>query len=139
MTGYHWAFPAFIVNQFLTNSSVNVTFVAQEGTLLHFSAYQQPSGVSAAVVATVQQLTQVDLWLNATTLLPAQLSYSIHPDANAGLVVPVLVQFSNYQTLDGITVPTQIQKYVNSTLVLNAQIQSVSINTGLSASIFSLP
>jgi hypothetical protein len=138
LAGYDWAFPALILNQMLTTSTMSVTFVGQEGTLLHFTAFQQPTGVSAAVDATVQYLTQFDLWLDATTLLPVQLAFSAHPDSNAGLVIPVQVQFSNYQTLGGISVPTQLQKTINGTVVLNAQIQSVSVNTGLSTSIFSL-
>lgn len=138
MSGYWWPFPALIVSDLLTDSSMVVTFVGQEGPLLHLSAYQQHAGASPGVNATLQQLTQFDLWLNASTLLPAQLSFNIHPDSNAGLNIPVVVQFSNYQTIGGILVPASAQKYVNSTLAIDAQIQSVGINTGLTSSVFSL-
>lgn len=139
LTGYDWAFPAFIETQMLTNSAIIVTFVGQEGALLHLTATQQPpSGLSAAAGATAQHLTQFDLWLSTSTFLPAQLTFNIHPDNNAGMDIPVEVQFSNYQNLGGIMIPGHIQKFVNNTLALDAQIQTAVINSGLSASTFTI-
>jgi len=138
MSGYWWPSPALIVNDLLTNSWTVVTFLGEEGSLAHFSAYQQRAGASSGINATSKQLTQFDLWLDATTLLPAKLSFSIHPDQNAGFDIPVRIEFSNYQAVNGIVIPTHVQKFINNTLTLDAQIQSASINSGLTASVFTL-
>ena len=138
MSGYWWPFPALIVNQLLTDSSMVVTFIGSEGSLFHFSGYQQRSGASPGINSTLQQLTHFDLWLNGTTLLPAQLSFDIHPDTNAGVDIPVQVQYLNYQTIAGVTVATHIQKLINNTVAVDAQIQTVNINTGLTPGVFSL-
>ena len=138
MSGYDWPFPELILNQFLTDPLMSVAFVGQEGTLLHLSGYEQRSGVSSAANSLLQHITQVDLWLDSTTLLPAQASFTIHPDGNAGFDIPVSIAFLNYQKLNGVVIPTHVQKFVNGTLAVDAQIQSISINTGLTSSAFSL-
>lgn len=138
MSGYYWAFPALIVNDMLTNPSALVSFVGIEGTLAHFSVYEQQPTASTAYNGVLQSLTKYDLWLDSSTLLPAKLAFNIHPDSTEGLDIPVQVQFSNYETISGTVTPTTVQKSVNNTLVLDAQIQSVSINTGLTADTFSL-
>lgn len=138
MSGYDWPFPELILNQFLTDPLMSVTFVGQEGTLLHFSGCEQRTGISSAANGLLQHLTQVDLWLDPTTLLPAQASFNIHPDGNAGFDIPVRIDYLNYQTLSGVVIPTHVQKFVNANLVLDAQIQSISVNAGLPSSAFSL-
>lgn len=138
LTGGCWAFPVFIVNMLLANTSQTVTFVAQEGNLLHFTAYQPLSGLSPSATTLQQSLSAIDLWLSASTLLPAKIAFNTHPDSSAAINIPVLVLFSQYQTINGILVPSQVQKFVNNTPTLNLQIQSATFNTGLPASTFSI-
>jgi hypothetical protein len=138
MSGYWWASPVLIVNQILTDPSMVVAFDGEEGSLAHFTAHEQTVGASAGANATLGHLTEFDIWLDASSLLPARLSFSIHPDSNAGLDIPVQVQFSGYQTVGGVVTPTHVQRLINDTLVLDVQIQSASMNTGLTSAVFSL-
>jgi hypothetical protein len=45
--------------------------------------------------------------------------------------IPVAIQYSNYQTISGVTLPLHVQKYINNGLTLDLQIQSASFNSGL--------
>jgi len=85
---------------------------------------------------TFAHLTQVDFYLDSTTLLPAALSFNVHPDNSANLDIPVQVFFSDYRSVSGIRVPFHVQKYLNNSPFLDLQIQSVTSNSGLTASAF---
>jgi hypothetical protein len=137
-SGNAWPFPAFTIEQMLGDPSMVVSYVGTEGSLLHFSAVEQPTGVPVAAAAVMGHLTQTDLWLDSTTQLPAKMAFFTHPDSNAALDIPVLVEFSNYQSLGGIVTPSHVQKLINNTLSLDLQIQSASINSGLTASVFTI-
>ncbi len=48
---------------------------------------------------TFAHLTQVDFFLDSTTLLPAAITFNIHPDNNALLDLPVEIRFSDYRVV----------------------------------------
>jgi hypothetical protein len=137
-TGLFWPFPAYTLQTLLNDPTMTVTFVGQEGSLLHLAASGQQAGVTPTAASLHQALTQIDFWLDSTTFLPAQMLFNVHPDSNAALNIPVLVEFSNYQMIDGITTATHVQKYINNTLTLDIQVQSLATNSGLNAATFTL-
>lgn len=138
LAGAGWPLPAFQLMPLLQDPTIVVSYLGLEGNLIHFAAYRQPPGASKAMAASLQHLTRVELWLSSATLLPARINFSIHPDKNAAIDIPVRIEFSNYQTEGGILIPTHVQKYLNGTLLLDLQIQSAAINTGIPASEFSI-
>ena len=75
----------------------------------------------------------MEIFLDATTLLPAAIAYNIHPDNNALLDIPVELRFSDFRSTNGTQIPFHIQKFINNSLALDLQFQSVALNTGLSA------
>jgi hypothetical protein len=77
------------------------------------------------------------VYLDSSTLLPSFVNFSIHPDNNAGIDIPVEIQFSDYRMVNGAQVPFHIQKYVNGSLFFDFQSSSVVINSGISLSAFS--
>jgi hypothetical protein len=81
-------------------------------------------------------MTQIDLYLDPATFLPARIRFNIHPDNNALMDIPVSIEFSSYQSMGGGVVPMHIAKYINNTLALDARVQHVSLNTGLSLTEF---
>jgi hypothetical protein len=85
-----------------------------------------PPYFPAGMASLYTHLTALDIYYNPATYLPLSLTYNLHPDANAGTDIPVQVQFSNYQTVEGITVPFLIQRYVNGVLDLNITISAVT-------------
>jgi hypothetical protein len=133
MTESAWFFPAFTLKNLLTNPAMSVSYIGQEGTLVHFTAYEIPIGASPEVGATQRRLSQIDIYLDAATLLPARLSFNTHPDNNALLDLPVDVQFFNYQSANGVNLPFRIQKFLNRGLISDLQVQSAAFNTGLTA------
>jgi hypothetical protein len=142
LAGPAWFFPAFIISQGLTTSGYVATYVGAEthnGEAVHHVSLSQPSLLpNTRSAASSVHLTQVDLFLDSTTLLPSAIAFNVHPDNNALLDIPVEIRFSNYTPVNGAKVPFRIQKFLNNTLILDFQANSVVLNSGLTASSFSL-
>lgn len=137
LTDAAWYFPLFVIQRLLSDPNASVTFVGLEGRIAHFQATESaqlssPAGASAQIA----HWSQIDLYLDSTTLLPVRLSFNTHPDNNGLLDIPVTVDFSSYQTVNGATVPMHVQRSVNGTRLLDIQVQSASFNTGLTPSTF---
>jgi hypothetical protein len=134
-----WFFPAIVVAQGLSATGYVVTYIGHEThnstAVEHISLSQQPSG-SLKTVALLRHLSQVEVYLDSTTLLPAAMTFNIHPDDDAGRDIPIEIRFSDYRTTDSAQVPFHIQKFLNNSLTLDFQVQSVMLNTGLAASTF---
>jgi len=132
-------FPTLLVAGFVKSSAV-VSLVGPEtqdgANVLHLSAYQQIPALSGNDSSLSQRLSQTEIFLDATTLLPHAIAFNIHPDDNSLLNIPVIVVFSDYRSVNGAQVPFHVQKSLNNTLALDLQLSSAAINTGVSASDF---
>jgi len=136
-----WFFPAFAVSRRLSSAYV-VADVGPEThngqQVEHISVSQNSSAVSSAGDPTFQHLTQLDFYLDSATFLPAAISFSMHPDNNARLDIPAEIDFSDYRSVSGALIPFHIQKFLNNSLLLDFQVQNAAINSGLSASEFTI-
>ena len=134
-----WFFPTFLIHRVLSTPSYVVSPMDAETmdgvAVEHLTIYQQ-SGPPSPQSALMQGLSQIDIYLNASTLLPVAVLFNAHPDDNALVNVPTQIKFSNYQVVQGASVPYQIQKYVQNGLVLDVTVTGVQVNTGLSATDF---
>lgn len=133
-----WFFPTFLISRALSTASYAISPVnaeTQNGVAVeHVRIYQQSgTGQTASLL---QGLSQIDIYLNASTLLPASISFNTHADTNALVNIPIQIKFSNYQVVQGISVPYHIQKYIQNGLALDVTLSSVQVNSGLSASEF---
>jgi hypothetical protein len=81
-------------------------------------------------------LSQVDFYLDSITLLPAIISFNIHPKNDAFLDFPVQILLSDYRSVSGVQTAFHVQKFLNNSLVLDLQFQSASINSGLPTNSF---
>jgi hypothetical protein len=139
LTDAAWFMPALSVLSQLSSPSLIVLYVGQEtknGVAvqhLHF-ATQSATSDSADVL---QRLTAEEVYLDASTFLPVELTFDTHADDDALTNIPVEVDFSNYQVVNGVQIPFHIQKFVNGSLFLDLAIQNAILNSGLNASIFS--
>lgn len=135
-----WFFPAFLINRALSSTSYAISPAdaeVQNGVSVeHVAVYLQ--GASADPSPAVNQgLSRTDVYLNASTLLPVSVSFNTHPDSNSLVNIPVQINFSNYQAVQGASaVPYHIQKYIQNSLVLDVTLSSVQANLGLSGSDF---
>jgi hypothetical protein len=134
-----WFFPA--LGSLAAGPNVVLTYVGLETrngvALQHIQSYiyqPNPSGVSPSS----QQLSTIDFYLDATTLLPVTMTYSAHPDTSANANLEVEVDFSNYQPLNGFLVPTRVQRYLQGNLQVDITLSTGAFNTGLALSDFTI-
>jgi hypothetical protein len=137
MTDSAWFFPALVVSRMISNTALTVVYVGQEDGLLHFQAHRQQLDAPANITPTIQHLTQMDLYLNSANLQPAKLEFNIHADTDARVDIPVTIQYSNYEKVNGVELPFHVQRYVNNSLVLDIQVKTATFNGGLTASALS--
>ena len=135
-----WFFPTFLINRALSTSSYAISPMdveTQNGVAVdHVKIYQQQSGFTTDLTALIQGLSQIDLYFNPSTLLPVSIAFNTHADNDALLNIPIQITFSNYQVVQGVSVPYHIQKYIQNGLVLDVTVTSVQVNSGLSTSDF---
>ncbi len=130
-------FPAFTIASLLSAQNPNVIYVGPEtrggNAVQHISVSKPspfptpPGGVS------VEHLTQVDFFLDSTTLLPLAITFNTHPDKNPNLDIGIEIQFSDYRTVEGSLIPFHVSKLVNNSPALDLQFNSAILNSGLSA------
>jgi hypothetical protein len=141
LTDAAWFFPALTVLSQTSNQSLSIAYVGQQTkngiSVQHlqfaFSSGTQIPGIGDPLLT----LSSTDVYLNSSSLVPVAFVFNTHPDNNALLNIPVEVDFSNYQAVNGVQVPFHIQRFVNGSLFLDITVQSASVNSGLTVSAFS--
>lgn len=136
MTDPGW-FPTFALASLNSSANTVSTYVGLESrngtSVIHISATQQFPTIPAKSATRMQHLTQVDFYLDPSTLLPVSYVYNSHPDGNSLLDIPTEIRYSNYRSVGGAQIPFRVQKFVNNTLALDLQFQNASLNTGVTA------
>jgi hypothetical protein len=136
LAGSFWFFPAFALVESSSATGAIVTYVGHEthnGQGVEHLIVTQSNPAATNVDLAYSHLTQMDFFLDSTTFLPSFLDFNIHPDNNGLVDIPVEVQFTNYRTVNGAQSPFEVQKFINGSLVLDLQLQTLSVNTGLTA------
>jgi hypothetical protein len=139
MTDAAWFFPALTVLSQASNSSYLFTYVGQEtrnGTTVQHIRVAQNIGSAADPTGLARQLSTEDIYLDGNSLLPVALTFNAHPDNNALANIPVEVDFSNYQVVNGVKIPFRVQQFFNGTLFLDITVQSAALNAGLTSTDF---
>ncbi len=135
-----WFFPA--LGSLAGGSTVVLSYIGLETrngeSVQHLQSYISQSSQSSISGVSAQTLSTVDFYLDATTFLPSAITFNAHPDNLASGNLPVEIDFSNYQNIGGVNVPTHIQKYLQGTLLIDVTISSATFNTGISLSNFSV-
>lgn len=141
LTDPGWS-PVFTLGALLSSPNVVITYVGLEShdgrAVLHISAAQQFATITGDLSILLQHLSQTEVFLDATTLLPAAIAFNIHPDDKANVDIPTEIDYSDYQTVDGAQIPFRVQKFINNTSVLELQFTSAILNSGLSSSTFAV-
>lgn len=137
-----WFFPAFSILSQASSTNVVATYVGQEtrgaSSVQHLRFVTQAPNLPSAANAFVSFLTAEDVYLDATSLLPVAILFNTHADNNALTNIAVEVDLSNYQMVNGVTIPFAVQELLNGTLFLDITIQSATLNSGLSQSTFAI-
>lgn len=134
--------PAVSIASLLSAKNAVIMYVGPEilngQSVIHIFTSQQFPSASGNSGNLLRHLTQVDIFLDATTFLPISLAFNIHADSNANLDIPVEIRFSSYQFVSNAQVPFHIQEFINHGLLLDLQFDSANLNSGLSSSVFAL-
>ena len=145
MTDPTWFFPAFTLANLMSSQNYELNYVGLEThdsqAVVHISASQQfpaPANTPSQIAVLPQHLSQMDLYVDPTSLLPVALAFNTHPDTNALVDIAIEIRFSGYQTVSGVEVPLHVQQYINNGLSLDLQFSSTILNSGLSISAFAL-
>jgi hypothetical protein len=138
ITDAAWFAPQLSVLSQLSNPNLIASYVGPEtrnGAAvqhLHFaiqSATADPRGL-------LQSLSAEEVYLDASTFLPVAFAFNTHPDNDELTNIPVEIDFSNYQPVNGAQIPFHVQKFLNGTLLLDLNIQSAVLNSGIAPSAF---
>ncbi|HTF24122.1 MAG TPA: hypothetical protein VK937_09400 [Candidatus Limnocylindria bacterium] len=137
-----WFFPALTIQSALNDPQISLTYLGQ-GTkagvaVQHIQISRLVPGQTTTATSLIQRLSQVDMYLDSTTNLPMASDFNFHPDTDASLDLPVEVQFSGWQLVNGFQVPSRIQKSLQGSLTLDLSGVTISVNTGLPQSDFTI-
>lgn len=137
-----WFFPALSVLSQASTANVIATYVGQEvrggASVQHLRFASTLPNLAPTSASLLASLTNEDIYLDSTSLLPVAVNFNAHPDNDALTNIAVEIDFSNYQTVSGIRVPFKIQKLLNNGPFLEINIESVTVNSGLSDSTFAI-
>ncbi len=140
-----WSPPAFTLGKIVSSQNSVVSYVGQETRddqqVLHVSVSQQLPQISNAPtwIATLgRHLSQMDLYLDSTTLQLVAVAFDAHPDGDALVDIPTEIRFSDYRSVSGVQFPFRVQKYLNNGLVFDLQFDTATLNAGLTAAAFQL-
>jgi hypothetical protein len=140
LTDAVWFFPS--LGSLAGSTNLIFSYIGLEsrnGTnVQHIQSYVYQSNLVQGSGATLQQLSTMDFYLDATTLLPSAISFNVHPDNDATSNIPVEIDFSNYQVTSGLMIPMHIQKHMQDQLLIDATVSNVAFNTGLTLSTFNI-
>jgi hypothetical protein len=140
-----WFAPGILLVQVLSDSQLaleNLGATNLNGQAAqHLRAWRVLPSVSGSPsdLALIQSLSTVDIYVDATTNLPTEFDFNLHPDSNAGVNIPIAVRYSNWQRSSGVLLPFHIERFWNGSLLDDISVSSVAINSGLSSSSFSVP
>lgn len=133
-----WFFPA--LSSLSQTSNPNFVFryigVEQHSGLStqHIQVFQINSGAPE-----VQQLSVTDFYVDPSSFLPLAINFPVHPDEDMNRSIRMEIDFSAYQSINGIQVPFHFQKLLNDGVILDVEVTSAVFNTGLLDSVFSIP
>jgi hypothetical protein len=135
-----WFFPALGSLSFGPN--VVLSYIGQEtrngGTVQHIQSYAYQPDWPSLPGPTLQQLSTMDIYLDATSFLPVAVTFNAHPDNTPATNLLVEVDFSDYQIIGGVRVPMHIQKYHQGNLMIDLVVSGAMFNTGLPISTFTI-
>ena len=129
-----WFLPAISLQSSMLSSSLVAADLGQEGVgsdstpYRHLKTELQLTGLSAAMIDSMEKRSATDIGLDPTTMLPAVLAYEVHPDNGASIPISIEAHYSNYQDVNGVKVPFLIQRYVNNSLQLEITLTSAQVN-----------
>lgn len=89
-------------------------------------------------LAALERFTTKDIWIDSATNLPVRISYEQRSGSGAVAGIAVQLDFSNYKSASGYTLPYTIKRSFNGTYWGTLTIQDAQFNSGLTDAEFSV-
>jgi hypothetical protein len=83
-----------------------------------------------------QRLSTMDFYLDPASSLPLGVAFKTHPDKDMNAEISTEIRFADYALVDGIEVPSHIQRFQNGALLLDVTVTGAAFNTGSPDDIF---
>lgn len=129
-----WFMPALSLQPSQLPNSLTVTDLglgtlgSGSATYRHLQSKYTFSNLPDKISNQLTERSTTDIGLNPTTLLPAVLMYSVHPDNGSPSPIRIEIRYSDYRTINGVQIPFLIQRYVNGSLQLEVHVNSAQVN-----------
>lgn len=129
-----WFLPAIVLQYPSIPSYINAVDLGLEKgfsdgiTRRHLQIQTIMTNLSQRLGQSVKDGSTTDLYLDASSMLPTSIGYTVAPDDGSPARVSVQVWYSQYQKVSGVMIPFRIQRFVNGALQLDVQINSAQIN-----------
>lgn len=94
----------------------------------HIQAYRFISSLPQDVEADLQRLSTVNYYLDSQTAIPVAMTFSTHADTDMNVNLPVVLTFTQYQTIDGIQVPLTITRFHGGSPLYQMTINNATVN-----------
>lgn len=137
-----WFYPALSFLSTTSDPTLIFSYMGQESrrgtSVQHLRLFRYLPTQKPAFATLTQIVSTAEFYLDSASLLPVALVYNAHPDDDANTNVPVEIDFSNYQSYNGFQVPGHIRKFLDGSLQVDLAVTGVSLNAGLSDSIFNI-
>ena len=137
-----WFFPALTLQSALNDPQISFSYIGQDTkqgvAVQHIQISRVVSGQTSKATSLIQHLSQVDFYLDSITYLPVAIDFNAHPDTDAGVDLAVGVQFTGWHSVNGIQVPSRIQKFLQGSLTLDLSALTVAVNTGIPQTDFAI-
>jgi hypothetical protein len=137
-----WFFPALSFLSTTSDPTLVFSYIGLEtrgnGNVQHIQVYRYLSGQKANTISLTQQVSTMDVYLDANSLLPVAYVFNTHPDDDATTNIAVEADFSNYQSVGGVQVPFHIQKLIQGSLAVDITVTGATVNSGLPDSLFAV-
>ena len=122
--------------------TVVLTYVGLETrngeSVQHIQSYRYVYSTTTGATAFTQQMSTTDYYLDASSFLPSAIVFNAHPDSDASTNIPVEIDFSNYQSVNGVKVSFHIKRFWQGALLLDLTVASAVFNSGLSDTLFAI-
>ena len=129
-----WFLPALSLQPALASSAMNAVDLgtgavgSSSNSYRHVQSKLSPSNLPTKMAKSLTQRSTTDLGMDPKSLLPAVLTYSVHPDNGANVQIAIEVRYSDYRAINGVMIPFHIERLVNGTLQLDILVSSVQVN-----------
>jgi hypothetical protein len=131
LTDAVWFYPTFSSLASANDPNQTLSYIGLE--TLNGSSVQHLHSVWSG-----QQLTSMDFYLDATTLLPVATNFNAHPDTDSTTNIAVQILFSSFGNQNGVQIPNHIQEIFNGNLLLDFTATTATVNSGLQDSLFAI-